>query len=255
MIHPTAIIDPEARVADDVEIGPYSVIGPDVVIGPGCIIAPHVVIKGPTVIGARNRIFQFATIGEDCQDLKYHGETTRLEIGDDNTFREGVTVHRGTIQDQALTRIGSHNLFMAYSHIAHDCVIGSHCIMANQATLGGHVTIGDHAILGGLAAVHQFCHVGAHAMCGGGSIITKDIAAFVMVNGNPAHTHGINAEGLRRRGFSAEAISALRDAYKRVFRGKQTLHETIAELQQENTLPEVDAFIASLTASKRGITR
>ena len=255
MIHPTAIIDPEARVADDVEIGPYSIIGPDVVIGPGCIIAPHVVIKGPTVIGARNRIFQFATIGEDCQDLKYHGEKTRLEIGDENTFREGVTVHRGTVQDQGLTRIGSHNLFMAYSHVAHDCVIGNYCIMANQATLGGHVTIGDHAILGGLAAVHQFCHVGAHAMCGGGSIITKDIAAFVMVNGNPAHTHGINAEGLRRRGYSSEAISALRDAYKRVFRGKHTLSEAITDLQKEDTLPEVDAFIASLTASTRGLTR
>ena len=255
MIHPTAIIDPEARVADDVEIGPYSVIGPDVVIGPGCVIAPHVVIKGSTIIGARNRIFQFATIGEDCQDLKYHGEKTYLEIGDENTFREGVTVHRGTVQDQALTRIGSHNLFMAYSHVAHDCVIGDHCIMANQATLGGHVTIGDHAILGGLAAVHQFCHVGAHAMCGGGSIITKDIASFVMVNGNPAHTHGINAEGLRRRGFSAEAISALKDAYKRVFRGKQTLTEAIAELQKEETLPEVDMFIDSLVSSTRGLTR
>lgn len=255
MIHPTAIIDPAARVADDVDIGPYSIIGPDVVIGPGCVIAPHVVIKGPTVIGARNRIFQFATIGEDCQDLKYNGEKTRLEIGDGNTFREGVTVHRGTVQDQGLTRIGSHNLFMAYAHVAHDCIIGDHCIMANQATLGGHVTIGDHAILGGLAAVHQFCHVGAHAMCGGGSIITKDSASFVMVNGNPAHTHGINAEGLRRRGFSAEAISALKDAYKRVFRSKQTLSEVIAQLQQEDTLPEVDIFIDSLTSSTRGLTR
>ena len=255
MIHPTAIIDPAARVADDVDIGPYSIIGPDVVIGPGCVIAPHVVIKGPTVIGARNRIFQFATIGEDCQDLKYNGEKTRLEIGDDNTFREGVTVHRGTVQDQGLTRIGSHNLFMAYAHVAHDCIIGDHCIMANQATLGGHVTIGAHAILGGLAAVHQFCHIGTHAMCGGGSIITKDIASFVMVNGNPAHTHGINAEGLRRRGFSAEAISALKDAYKRVFRGKQTLSEVIAQLQQEDTLPEVDIFIDSLTSSTRGLTR
>lgn len=255
MIHPTAIIDPEARVADDADIGPYCVIGPNVIIGSGCVISPHVVIKGPTVIGARNRIFQFATIGEDCQDLKYNGENTRLEIGDDNTFREGVTVHRGTVQDQSLTRIGNHNLFMAYSHVAHDCVIGDHCILANQATLGGHVTIGDHAILGGLAAVHQFCHVGTHAMCGGGSIITKDIAAFVMVNGNPARTHGINAEGLRRRGFSVEAINALRDAYKRVFRGKRTLQEAVTELQQDGTLPEVDTFIDSLQSSLRGITR
>ena len=255
MIHPTAIIDPDARVADDAEIGPYCVIGPEVVIGPQCVISSHVVIKGQTVLGARNRIFQFATVGEDCQDLKYSGEKTRLEIGNDNTFREGVTIHRGTVQDKALTRIGDHNLFMAYSHVAHDCVIGNHCILANQATLGGHVTIGDYAILGGLAAVHQFCHVGAHAMCGGGSIITKDIAAFVMVTGNPAHTHGINAEGLRRRGFTPESIAALRDAYKRVFRSKRTLLEAIDELRQEETLPEVDLFITSLQSSSRGITR
>lgn len=255
MIHPTAIIDPDARIANDVDIGPYCVIGPEVTIGEGCIISPHVVIKGPTVIGERNRIFQFASIGEDCQDKKYHGEHTRLVIGNDNVFREGVTVHRGTVQDQSLTQVGSNNLFMAYAHIAHDCVIGDNCIMANQATLGGHVTIGNYAILGGLAAVHQFCHVGAHAMCGGGSIITKDIAAYVMVSGNPARTHGINAEGLRRRGFSAESISELRDAYKRVFRSRQTLSDTLVQLQSEPLGEAAQVFVDSLIASSRGITR
>lgn len=255
MIHPTAIIDPGARIADNVEIGPYCFIGADVVIGEGCIISPHVVIKGHTEIGSHNRIFQFASIGEDCQDKKYHGEPTRLVIGDHNVFREGVTVHRGTVQDKSLTQIGSHNLFMAYAHVAHDCVIGNHCIMANQATLGGHVTIGDYAILGGLAAVHQFCHVGAHAMCGGGSIITKDIAAFVMVSGNPAHVHGINVEGLRRRGFSAESIAALREAYKQIFRGRQPMSESLPKLQAQAEDDAVKVFIESLLVSTRGITR
>ncbi|ANF56943.1 acyl-ACP--UDP-N-acetylglucosamine O-acyltransferase [Halotalea alkalilenta] len=255
MIHPTAIIDPKAQVASDVEIGAYSVIGPDVVIGSGCVISPHVVIKGPSVIGTNNRFFQFGSIGEDCQDKKYRGEPTRLEIGNDNVFREGVTVHRGTVQDEGLTRIGSGNLFMAYAHVAHDCVIGDNCIMANQATLGGHVVLGDYAILGGLAAVHQFCHIGAHAMVGGLSAITMDVVAYVMVNGNPAHTHGINAEGLKRRGFDAAAIATLRDAYKKVFRSQLKLAESIEALERETPSAALQVFIDSLKNSSRGITR
>lgn len=255
MIHPTAIVDPGARLADDVEVGPFCVIGADVEIGAGTVVGPHVVIKGTTVIGERNRIFQFASVGEDCQDKKYAGEPTRLEIGDDNVIREGVTLHRGTVQDASLTRIGSRNLFMAYSHVGHDCIIGDDCIMANQATLGGHVHLGNHVILGGLSAVHQFCHIGEHAMAGGGSIITKDIAAFVMVNGHPAEAHGLNSVGLKRRGFSRETISALNTAYKTVFRQGLTLAQALEQLEAESPLAERDVFIASLKASTRGLTR
>lgn len=255
LIHPTALIDPSAQLAEGVEVGPYSIIGADVVIGTGTVIGPHVVIKGPTVIGARNRIFQFASVGEDCQDKKYKGEPTRLEVGDDNVIREGVTIHRGTVQDNSLTRVGSNNLFMAYSHVAHDCIVGNHCILANQATLAGHVTVGDHAILGGLSAVHQFSRVGAHAMCGGGSIILMDIPAYVMVSGHPAESHGINYEGLKRRGFSKEAMQALRNAYKLVFRQGKNLQEAIAELEAGSPLPEVQVFLDSIKNSSRGITR
>ncbi|SFC38415.1 acyl-[acyl-carrier-protein]--UDP-N-acetylglucosamine O-acyltransferase [Marinospirillum celere] len=255
LIHPTALIDPAAKIAADVEIGPYSIIGPDVEIGSGCKIGPHVVIKGPSVIGARNRIFQFASVGEDCQDKKYKGEPTRLILGDDNVIREGVTIHRGTVQDQQLTQIGSRNLFMAYSHVAHDCIVGNDCILANQATLAGHVTLGDFVILGGLSAVHQFSRVGSHAMCGGGSIILKDIAAYTMISGHPAESHGINYEGLKRRGFSKEAMQALRSAYKTVFRQGLNLQDAIAELETSNPLPEVQVFIDSIKNSQRGITR
>lgn len=255
LIHPTALIDPSAQLAEGVKVGPYSIIGADVVIGAGTVIGPHAVIKGPTVIGARNRIFQFASVGEDCQDKKYKGEPTRLEIGDDNVIREGVTIHRGTVQDNGLTRVGSGNLLMAYSHVAHDCIVGNHCILANQATLAGHVTVGDHAILGGLSAVHQFCRVGTHAMCGGGSIILMDIPAYVMISGHPAESHGINYEGLKRRGFSKEAMQALRNAYKQVFRQGKNLQEAIAELEANSPLPEVQVFLDSIKNSSRGITR
>ncbi|WP_404420124.1 acyl-ACP--UDP-N-acetylglucosamine O-acyltransferase [Marinospirillum sp.] len=255
MIHPTALVDPGAQLAADVEVGPYSIIGPDVVLGSGCKIGPHVVIKGPSVLGERNRIFQFASVGEDCQDKKYKGEPTRLEMGDDNVIREGVTIHRGTVQDRQLTRIGSRNLFMAYSHVAHDCIVGDDCIMANQATLAGHVTLGDFVILGGLSAVHQFSRVGSHAMCGGGSIILKDIPAYTMISGHPAETHGINYEGLKRRGFSKEAMQSLRNAYKIVFRKGLTLQEAIAQLEAEEPLEELQVFIDSIKNSQRGITR
>ena len=255
LIHPTALIDPSAKLAADVEVGPYSIIGAEVEIGAGTRIGPHVVIKGPSKIGARNRIFQFASVGEDCQDKKYQGEATRLEMGDDNVVREGVTLHRGTQQDRQVTQIGHRNLFMAYAHVAHDCVVGNDCILANQATLAGHVTLGDFVILGGLAAVHQFSRIGDHAMCGGGSIILKDIPAYAMVSGHPAETHGLNYEGLKRRGFSREAIQALRHAYKLVFRQGKQLQEAIEQLEASDPLPEVQVFIASIKNSQRGITR
>ncbi|SDN83515.1 acyl-[acyl-carrier-protein]--UDP-N-acetylglucosamine O-acyltransferase [Halomonas shengliensis] len=255
MIHPTALIDPAARLADDVEVGPFTVIGPDVEIGPGSRIGPHVVIKGPTVLGARTRIFQFASVGEDCQDKKYGGEPTRLVMGDDNVVREGVTLHRGTVQDRGETTIGSRNLFMAYVHVGHDCVIGDDCILANQVTLAGHVRLGDFAILGGLSAVHQFCHFGTHAMAGGGSIITKDTPAYVMINGNPAQVHGLNLVGLKRRGFSKEALRGLGEAYKLVYRQGLTVEQALTEIRRRFSLAETEAFVASIEASTRGIIR
>lgn len=255
MIHPTALVDPAARLADDVEIGPFAVVGPDVEIGPGSRIGPHVVIKGPTVLGARTRIFQFASVGEDCQDKKYNGEPTRLVMGDDNVIREGVTLHRGTVQDRGETTIGSRNLFMAYVHVGHDCVIGSDCILANQVTLAGHVKMGDFAIIGGLSAVHQFCHFGTHAMAGGGSIITKDTPAFVMINGNPAQVHGLNLVGLKRRGFSRDALKALGEAYKLVYRQGLTVDQALVEIRRRFQAVETEAFAASIEASTRGIVR
>ncbi|MGJ8514329.1 acyl-ACP--UDP-N-acetylglucosamine O-acyltransferase [Carnimonas bestiolae] len=255
MIHSTAIIDPSAKLAEDVEIGPFSIIGPDVVIGPGCRIESHVVIKGPTTIGANNRFFQFCSIGEECQDKKYKGEPTRLTIGDNNVFRESVTVHRGTAQDKWSTVIGSDNLLMAYSHVAHDCEIGDHCILANGATLAGHVTMGDHAIIGGLAAVHQFCNLGAHCMVGGMTAVSMDIVAYAIANGNPGRLHGLNVVGLKRRGFSADAVATLRDAYKVVFRSNLKLAESIAELEKRDPSDELQTFIDSLKRAERGITR
>ena len=255
MIHPTAIVDPRARLAENVEVGPYTVIGPDVEVGPDSRIGPHVVVKGPTLLGARTRIFQFASVGEDCQDKKYAGEPTRLVMGDDNVIREGVTLHRGTAQDRGETTIGSRNLFMAYVHVGHDCVIGNDCILANQATLAGHVTLGDFAILGGLSAVHQFCHFGTHAMAGGGSIITKDTPAYVMINGNPAQPHGINLVGLKRRGFSKEATRALVEAYKLVYRQGFTVDQALTEIRSRYRLPETETFAASIEISTRGIVR
>lgn len=256
MIDSRAIVDASAKVAPDVEVGPWSIIGPDVEIGEGTVIGPHVVVRGPTRIGRHNRIFQFASIGEECQDKKYAGEPTRLEVGDHNVFREGVTVHRGTVQDQSLTRIGSHNLFMANTHVAHDCMVGDHVILANNAALAGHVHVGDHAILGGFTAVHQFCHIGAHVMCGAGSVVLKDIPAYVMATGNTATPHGINTEGLRRRGYSPEALRTLRQAYKVVYRQRLTLEQALEQLEQMlGSCPELQLLIDSLQASTRGIIR
>jgi len=256
VIDPRAIIEPGAQLADDVTVGPWSYIGADVVIGAGTEIASHVVIKGPTVMGSGNRVFQFSTIGEECQDKKYAGEPTRLEIGDNNVFREGTTVHRGTIQDQSLTKIGSHNLFMVNAHIAHDCMVGDHIILANNVALAGHVHVGDHTILGGFTAVHQFCHIGSHVMCGAGTVVLKDIPAYVMATGNPAQPHGINAEGLKRRGFTPEMIRGIRQAYKTIYRKKLTTVEALAVLEAEvMDSPEIDLLIASLKDSTRGIIR
>ena len=256
MIDSRAIVDPAAKIAADVEIGPFSIIGPDVEIDSGTVIGPHAVVRGPTRIGKNNRIFQFTSVGEDCQDKKYAGEPTELVIGDNNVFREGVTIHRGTIQDNSITVIGSHNLFMANAHVAHDCVIGDNIIMANNVAVAGHVHVGDWAILGGFTAVHQFCHIGAHVMCGAGSVVLKDIPAYVMANGNSAQPHGINSEGLKRRGYSVDTIMAIKRAYKVIYRQKLTLEQAVETLQEMAIdVPELESMINVLKASNRGIIR
>ncbi|MBD9503547.1 acyl-ACP--UDP-N-acetylglucosamine O-acyltransferase [Pseudomonas sp. PDM17] len=256
LIDPRAIIDPRAKLADDVEVGPWSMVGPDVEIGEGTVIGPHVVVKGPTKIGKNNRIFQFSSVGEDTPDLKYKGEPTRLVIGDNNVIREGVTIHRGTIQDRSETTIGDHNLLMAYVHIGHDSVIGNHCILVNNTALAGHVHVDDWAILSGYTLVHQFCRIGAHAFSGMGTTIGKDVPAYVTVFGNPAEARSMNFEGLRRRGFSAESIQALRRAYKVVYRQGLTVDEALGELAEvSEQYPEVAVFRDSIQSSTRGITR
>lgn len=255
MIHTTAIIDARAELASDVQVGPYTVIGPDVKIGAGTVIGPHVVIQGPTTIGRDNRIFQFASVGEACQDKKYKGEPTALEIGDNNVIREHVTIHRGTVQDNGLTRIGHNNLLMVGVHVAHDCMIGNDNIFANTTGIAGHVHIGDGVILGGMTGVHQFCRIGSYAMTAGCSLVVKDIPAYVMVGGNPAASRSMNFEGMRRRGWSAEVIGQLRQAYKTVFRQGLTLEQALEKLGQLEAGPELQLFIDSLRASERGITR
>jgi len=256
VISKQAVIDPRATLAADVEVGPFAVIGPNVEIDSGTVIGPHVVIMGPTKIGKNNRFYQFSSIGEDCQDKKYHGEDTRLEIGDNNIFREGCTVHRGTLQGGGLTAIGNDNLFMVNTHVAHDCIIGNHVIFSNNAAIAGHVQVGDYASLGGFVGVHQFCLIGAHSFAGGGSMIMKDIAPFVRVFGNPAQTHGLNTVGLARREFSPEVMSALKQAYKIVFRNSVTVSDAIEKLNELIvTYPEVSIMRDFLQKSERGITR
>ncbi len=255
-IDPAAKIDPSAKLAEDVEVGPWTIIGPGVEIGPGSVIASHVVLKGPTRIGCNNRIFQFSSVGEDTPDLKYQGEDTRLEIGDHNVIREGVTIHRGTVQDRGVTVIGDHNLIMAYAHIGHDSVVGNHTIMVNNASLAGHVEVGDWAILSGYTLVHQFCKIGAYSFTGMGSAVGKDIPAYVTVNGSPAAAKGTNSEGLRRRDFSPEAISAIKKAYKIIYRQGLTVDESLAQLKElAAKQPEVQMMIDSLQNSDRGIVR
>lgn len=256
MIHQQAIIEPSAIIGKNVTIGPWTYVGENVVIGDNCEISSHVVIKGPTRMGSGNRIFQFASIGEDCQDLKYAGEPTELVIGDDNIFRESCTIHRGTIQDQSLTQIGSHNLFMAYTHVAHDCMIGDHCILANNASIAGHVHVGDFTILGGMTGVHQFCHIGAHSFVAANSLVLKDIPPYVMASGHGATPFGLNSEGLKRRGFEAKDILNIKRAYKILYRKGLKVEEALVEVEKMSVeTPALIIFIDFIKKSARGIIR
>lgn len=255
-IHPTAIVDPGARIADGVEIGPYSVIGEHVEIGERCRIGAHVVITGHTRIGVRNQIYHSVSLGEAPQDKKYRGEPTRLEIGNDNTIREFCTFNRGTVQDAGVTRIGDHNWIMAYVHLAHDCQVGSHAIFANNAQLAGHVHVGDHAGPGGFTGVHQFCRVGAHSITAIGAVVLQDVPPYVIASGNTAKPFGINTEGLKRRGFTGETIKWLKRAYRTLYKSGLTLEEASQELERQvKTCPEIGVLVAFLTASARGIIR
>lgn len=256
MIHEQAIVEPGAKIGKNVTIGPWTLIGKDVEIGDDCIISSNVVIKGPTKIGRGNRIFQFASLGEDCQDLKYAGEPTELIVGDNNVFRECCTVHRGTIQDESLTKIGSNNLFMAYTHVAHDCVVGNNCILANNASIAGHVHVGDYAILGGMSGIHQFCHIGAHSFVAANSLVVKDVPPYVMASGDGAKPFGLNSEGLKRRGFDKDVISAIKKAYRILYRQGKTVEQACSEITKEyGDLSEVAVFIDFIKNSQRGIIR
>lgn len=256
MIHKTAVIDPSAKIGKDVHIGPYCVIGKDVELGDGTWLGPHVVVNGPTKIGKENKFYQFASIGEDCQDKKYAGEPTKLIIGDHNLFREGCTVHRGTVQGGGKTLIGDHNLFMVNTHIAHDCIIGNHVTFSNGASIAGHVVIGEHASLGGLVGVHQFCEIGAYSFSAGGSIIYKDILPYTKVSGYPAKVFGLNVVGLERQGFSANTIEYLRKAYKVIFRTSKTVKDALASLKPlMDQDVKVKLMLDFLETSPRGIIR
>jgi len=259
-VHPTAVVDPKAQLAADVSIGPYAVIGPKVSIGTGSTIGTHAVINGRTTIGRNNRIFPHAAIGGEPQDKKYRGEDTELVIGDDNTIREFCTFNTGTAQGGGITRIGSDNWLMAYVHIAHDCIVGDHCIFANNASVAGHAVVGDWVILGGLTGVHQFVRIGAHAMTGGATLLLQDLPPYVICQGNPAEPHGLNSEGLKRRGFAAEAVSLLRRAYKAIYREGRTAADavaTVAQLAVENPEHRVhlDLMRSFVQESTRGIIR
>lgn len=256
MIDKNAIIDPAAEIAEDVTIGPFTVIGSDVHIKSGSVIGPHVVINGPTTIGYDNRIYQFSSIGENPQDKKYAEEVTRLELGDRNTIREYCTMHRGTKQDRGLTRIGSDNLFMAYTHVAHDCLVGNHVIMANGASLAGHVHLEDYAILGGFTLVHQFTQIGQFSFSAMGSAITQDIPPYVMVGGRPTRPHGINSVGMERDGASPDVIQKIRKAYKILYKTSLRLEDAIEEMEDMagdcNELSNMVSFLRNVT---RGILR
>jgi UDP-N-acetylglucosamine acyltransferase len=255
-IHATAIIDASAELDSSVEIGPYSIIGANVKIDAGTRVAGHVIINGPTIIGKNNHIFQYSSLGEAPQDKKYNGEPTLLEIGDNNTIREFCTFNRGTVQDKNTTKIGNDNWIMAYVHIAHDCQIGNHTIFANNASLAGHVDVDDYAILGGFTLIHQFCKIGSHVITAVGSVVFKDIPPYVTAAGYDAKPHGINAEGLKRRGYSAEGILQIKRAYKVLYRNNLTLEEAKVELiaMQEAT-PEIKLLTDFLNVSTRGIVR
>ena len=256
MIDEHAIIHPSARLAQGVSIGPGTIIGADVEIGEGTWVGPHVVIQGPTVIGKNNKIFQFASVGDEPQDITYQGEPTRLEIGDNNIIREFCMISRGTVKGGGLTRIGDHNFFMAYTHIGHDCLVGNHVIMVNYSALSGHVSISDYANIGAYAAIHQFCYVGAYAFIARATYITKDVLPYVIIAGPATSACGINTVGLRRRGFSSPAIDCLRRAYKIIFRKGLTVQQAIAELELlQKDCPEILPMIDALNQSTRGIVR
>lgn len=255
-IHGTAIIDPSAELDSSVEVGPYSVIGPHVKIDAGTRVAGHVMINGPTTIGKNNHIFQYSSLGEAPQDKKYKDEPTLLEIGDNNTIREFCTFNRGTVQDKGTTKIGNDNWIMAYVHIAHDCQIGNHTIFANNSSLAGHVDVHDHAILGGFTLIHQFCKIGAHVITAVGSVVFKDIPPYVTAAGYDAKPHGINAEGLKRRGYSADSILQIKRAYKALYRNGLTLDEAKVELAtMQSSTPEIGLLTDFLKISTRGIVR
>jgi len=257
VIHPTAIIDPSVSLGNDITIGPYAVIGADVQLGDGCWIGPHTVVQGPSKIGKNNKIFQFASVGEIPQDKKYNGEPTELIMGDSNIVRECATIHRGTIQDQGLTKIGNHNLFMANTHVAHDCILGNGCILGNSAAIAGHVVVEDYVIITGMSGVHQFCLLGAHSFIAHASIVTKDVPPFVMVTGGANPTaKGINVEGLKRHGFNVDEIQVLKNAYKIIYRQGLRMAEaieTLEALQQDYAI--IGRYISFLRASSRGIVR
>lgn len=256
MIHSSAIIDPKAELDSSVEVGAYSIIGPNVRIGSGTRVGSHVVIKGPTTIGKNNHIFQFSSLGEAPQDKKYNEEPTSLEIGDGNTIREFCTFNRGTVQDKAVTRIGNDNWIMAYVHIAHDCQIGNHTIFANNSSLAGHVDVHDYAILGGFTLIHQFCKVGSHVITAVGSVVFKDIPPYVTAAGYDAKPHGINSEGLKRRGFSPASITKIKRAYKALYRNGLTLEEAKQQLgDQLKDCAELGILLEFLNKSTRGIVR
>ena len=255
-IHPTAVVSPHAEIAEGAKIGPYSMIADHVTIGPNTEIGGHVVIEGHTQIGERNKIYPFATIGTPPQDVGYRGEDTRLVIGDDNLIREYTTIHRATTKENWVTTVGNKNYIMAYAHIAHDCALGNHIIMSNVATLGGHITIGDHSILGGLVAVHQFVRIGAYAFLGGKSGVDRDVPPFMVVAGERAKLYGINRLGLRRLGFSQEAIEDLKKAYRIIWRENRSFGEGIEQVRREiKPFPELEILLDFFDGSKRGILR
>lgn len=254
MIHSTAIIDSTAKIADNVHIGPYSVIGADVEIGEGTWIGPHVVIQGPTKIGRDNQIFQFSSIGERTQDLKFRGERTYLEIGDRNIIREFCTFNRGSVQDKSVTKVGNDNLFMAYVHIAHDCVVGNHTVFANNASLAGHVIVEDYVTLGGFAGIFQFCRIGEHSFISTNSVVIKDVPPYLKVAGYYAKPYGLNTVGLQRRGFTDTVMKELRRAYKVIYRNSLTVAQAVEELQKV-AVPEVRQLMEFIQSSQAGIVR
>lgn len=256
MIDARAVVSDRAHLHQDVSVGPYSIVGPDVRIAKGTRIESHVVLKGPCAIGEDNHIFQFASIGDDPQDKKYAGEVTELVIGDRNTIREYCTINRGTVQGGGTTRVGDDNWIMAYVHIAHDCAVGNQTVLANNTTLAGHVHVGDWAVLGGFTAVHQYCRIGAHALTGIFTAVTKDIPAYVTAAGRPAVPRGINAEGLRRRGFSSAGISRVRAAYRTLYRKRLKLDDALGILRERaETEQEIPVLLDSIAQSSRGLIR